>query len=119
MSDAISHACWQLSEDLGAETIITFTSTGSTARRVARFRPRSKIIASTPLETTYYRLSLVWGVIPILIEQAKSTDDMINKAIEHSKENDLVKIGEKVIITAGIPIGVPGTTNMIKVHEVS
>ena len=119
VSDAISHACWQLSEDLGAETIITFTSTGSTARRVARFRPRSKIIASTPLETTYYRLSLVWGVIPILVEQTKSTDDMINKAIEHSKENNLVREGEKVIITAGIPIGVPGTTNMLKVHEVS
>ncbi len=118
VSDAISHACWQLSEDLGADTIITFTSTGSTARRVARFRPRSKIIASTPLKSVYHRLSLVWGVIPILVEQADSTDDMIKKAIAHAKKNNLVKNGEKVIITAGIPIGVPGTTNMLKVHEV-
>ncbi len=118
VSDAISHACWQLSEDLSAETIITFTSSGSTARRVARFRPRAKIIAPTPEESTYYFLSLVWGVVPITIEMTRSTDEMIEKAISKALERRLVRKGERVIMTAGIPIGVPGTTNMIKVHEV-
>jgi pyruvate kinase len=117
-SDAISRACWQLSEDLGTKTIITFTSSGSTARRIARFRPRSKIVAPTPKVSTYYCLSLVWGVVPLLIDNAKSTDEMIEKAIGESKKRGLVESGEKVIITAGIPIGFPGTTNMIKVHEV-
>ena len=118
VSDAISHACWQLSEDLSVETIVTFTSSGSTARRVARFRPGAKIIAPTPEESTYYFLSLVWGVVPVRMKRTKSTDEMINLAIEEAKKRGLVKEGERVVMTAGIPVGVPGTTNMIKVHEV-
>lgn len=119
VSDAISHACWHLSEDLDASLIITSTSTGSTARRVSRFRPRATILAPTPEEKTYYRLALVWGVIPVKIEFTKSTDEMISMSIEEAENMGLLKSGDRVIITAGIPWGKPGSTNMVKVHEVS
>ncbi len=118
VSDAISNACWRISEDLSATAIITFTSTGSTARRVSRFRPSMPILAPTPHQETYYRLSVVWGVVPMMIDFAKSTDEMIDLAITKAKEEGYVRIGDTVVITAGIPVGVPGTTNMIKVHEV-
>ncbi len=118
VSDAISHACWHLSEDLDAALIITSTSTGSTARRVSRFRPRATILAPTPDEKTYYRLSLVWGVIPVKIEFTKSTDEMIEMSLREAESMGLLKNGDRVIITAGIPWGKPGSTNMIKVHEV-
>ena len=118
VSDAISHACWHLSEDLSAKVIISFTSTGSTARRVSRFRPGALILAPTPEWSTYYRLSVVWGVVPLKIGYASSTDEMIDTAIRKAKEEGYVKSGDTVIITAGIPIGQPGTTNMLKVHEV-
>ncbi len=118
VSDAISHACWHLSEDLDAAIIITSTSTGSTARRVSRFRPRATILAPTPDEKTYYRLSLVWGVIPVKIEFTKSTDEMIEMSLREAESMGLLKNGDRVIITAGIPWGKPGSTNMIKVHEV-
>jgi len=117
-SDAISHAAWHLSDDLQVPAIITFTSSGSTAKRVSRFRPRALILAPTPKDTTYYTLSVVWGVTPLRIEQAKSTDEMIELTIEKAMEEGYVRHGDTVVITAGVPIGVPGTTNLIKVHEV-
>ncbi len=118
VSDAISHACWNLSNNLTTKAIITFTSSGSTARRVSRFRPSPPVIAPTPSEKVYYRLSLVWGVIPMIVEKTDSTDEMIDKAVTKAKELGYVESGDLVIITAGVPLGVPGTTNLIKVHEV-
>ncbi|OQX56785.1 MAG: pyruvate kinase [Thermotoga sp. 4484_232] len=118
ISDAISHACWQLSEDLGVKLIITSTSSGSTARRVARFRPKSLIVATTPFEKTYHRLSLVWGVLPLIIDEVKTTDDLIEKSLKKVKERKLAEEGDVAIVTAGIPPGKPGTTNMVKVQKV-
>ena len=117
-SDAISHACWQLSKDLNVKLIITSTSSGSTARRVARFRPQALIVATTPSEKTYHRLSLVWGVFPLVIDDVKTTDDLIEKSLDKVKEKGLTEEGDIVIVTAGIPPGKPGTTNMVKVQKV-
>ena len=118
VSDAISHASWQLSNDLMASAIMTFTSSGATARRVSRFRPSCQIIAPTPEIKTYYRLSVVWGVRPVVVENVGSTDEMIESAVKIAKEKGYVRSGDRVVITAGVPIGVPGSTNLIKVHEV-
>ncbi|MCZ6866504.1 MAG: pyruvate kinase, partial [Chloroflexi bacterium] len=89
----------------------------STARLVAKHRPRHTILAPTPLEETYRRLSLVWGVVPILSESMANTDEMISKALSAALESGLVHRGQRVVITAGAPVGVRGTTNLIKVDE--
>jgi pyruvate kinase len=83
---------------------------------VAKHRPRQLILAPTPLESTYRRLSLVWGVVPILSGAAKDTDEMITKALDESLRSGLVQHGQRVVITSGVPMGVPGSTNLIKVH---
>lgn len=75
-------------------------------------------MAATPNLSTYYRLSLVWGVIPVMINQTLSTDEMIIEVMRKAKETNLASKGDKVIITAGIPWGRPGTTNTLQVHEI-
>lgn len=115
LPEAVSHAACSLAEDIGAAAIITCTQSGGTARLVAKYRPRQPILSPTPIVTTYRQLALVWGVIPILTEELKSTDDMIEKVFLASLKSGLVRLGERVVITAGVPVGVPGTTNLVKV----
>jgi len=81
---------------------------------VAKYRPRPMIIAVTPLETTYRRLSLSWGVMPLKIGHTDNTDDMMEKAKAAARDAGMVAPGDNVVITAGLPIGVPGRTNIIK-----
>ena len=119
LPEAVSRAACHLAEDIDAKAIITFTQTGNTARLVAKYRPRQQILAPTPVAKTYRQLSLVWGVKPILTEEMKNTDDMIEKVFLAALKSRLVQIGEKVVITAGVPVGVPGTTNLIKVKVLS
>ncbi len=119
LPEAVSRAACQLAEDINASAIITFTQTGNTARLVAKHRPRQQILALTPVAKTYRQLSMVWGVKPILTEEMKNTDDMIEKVFLAVLKSRLVQIGEKVVITAGVPVGVPGTTNLIKVKVLS
>ncbi|WP_073073418.1 pyruvate kinase [Thermosipho atlanticus] len=118
IEDAISKAAFDLAISVNAKLIITPTSTGKTAINVARFRPKVPILAPTPNESTYYRLSLVWGIIPVKINQTLSTDEMISEVMKKSRELGLTRPGDKVIITAGIPWGRPGTTNTVQVHEI-
>ncbi|ABR30783.1 pyruvate kinase [Thermosipho melanesiensis] len=115
---AISHAVYNLSKDVDARLIITATGTGRTAINVARLRPSVPIMAATPNVSTLYKLSLVWGVMPVLINQTLSTDEMINEVMKKAKELDLAKKGNRVIITAGIPWGKPGTTNTLQIQEI-
>lgn len=114
--DAISHATCQIAQDLKAAAIVTFTLSGSTARMVARYRPRTPIIAGSPKESTVRKLNLSWGVYPRQSSQIEDTDDMICKAKKAALESGLVFGGEKIVITAGIPFAIPGTTNLIKVE---
>jgi pyruvate kinase len=112
--DAIGHAACYTALDINAKAIICCTRSGYTARMVTKYRPKPMIIAVTPLETTYHRLALSWGVIPLKIEDTENTDSMIEKALYASKNAGLVALGDSVVITAGVPLGVPGKTNMIK-----
>lgn len=112
--DAIGHAACYIALDINAKAIICCTRSGYTAQMVTKYRPKPMIIAVTPLETTYHRLALSWGVTPLKIEDSEDTDSMIEKALSAAKNAGLVVNGDAVVITAGVPMGVPGKTNMIK-----
>lgn len=119
VTDAISHATCTTAVDLNATAIITSTSSGYTAKMVSKFRPQAPIIAATNSESVMRKLALTWGVYPIKSASAGNTDEVIEKSIEASKEAGYIKNGELVVITAGVPVGVSGTTNLIKVHVIS
>ncbi len=116
LEESVGHAACDLAEHIDAASIITFTQSGSTARLVAKNRPRNPILAPTPLENTYRRLSLVWGVMPVLSETARNTDEMIDRALNEALKSGLVRRGQRVVVTSGVPVGVPGMTNLIKVQ---
>ena len=118
VSDAISHAVNLMAEDLSIRAILTPTESGSTARLVARFRPRAEQIAVTSNTQTYRALCLSWGVSPLLCSRFQDTDEMIEKSIALAKQNGLVEAGDQVVVTAGTPVGVPGRTNLIRVETV-
>lgn len=118
VTDAISHATCTSAYDLGARAIITSTKSGHTARMVSKYRPQAPIIAVTPKMKVVRRLCLVWGVYPLLEAETTGTDEMISEAIKASLAAGYIKCGDLVIITAGVPVGVPGTTNLLKVHIV-
>lgn len=119
ISDAISFSAWKLSVDLESDVIVASTSSGLTARHVSRFRPSATILSPTPAESTYHALALVWGVLPVVIDRVQSTDKMVEQSTEKLVALGLAKPGDRFVLTAGIPWGVSGTTNMIKVQEIS
>ena len=119
VTDAISHATCTTAIDLNASAILTSTSSGHTSRMVSKFRPQCPIIAVTDDEKVMRRLALTWGVYPAKSTIAKNTDEVIENAIVAAKEAEFISNGELVVITAGIPVGVSGTTNLIKVHVIS
>lgn len=116
--DAIGHATCEIAQDLKAAAIVTFTFSGSTARMVARYRPRVPIIARSPKKNTVQKLTLSWGVYPLKSLEIKDTDDMIQKAKKMALKTGLVHRGEKIVIIAGIPFGIAGNTNLIKVEVI-
>lgn len=118
VTDAISYATCAAAQDLGAAAIITSTQTGYTARMVAKYRPRPPIVAVTPHLRTAMRLSIVWGVLPLIVRRIESTDQMIQEAVEAAVSAGHINSGDLVVITAGVPVGVHGTTNLLKVHTV-
>lgn len=118
VTNAISLATCSTAMGLNASAIITFTSSGHTARMVSRFRPQCPIIATTQDEGVMRRLSLSWGVFPVAVDNVGNIDEMIHRSIESSMNKRYIKEGDLVVITAGAPIGVKGTTNLIKVETV-
>ncbi|MGB4524430.1 MAG: pyruvate kinase [Bacillota bacterium] len=118
IADAISHATSHIAYDLGIKAILTSTETGSTARMVSKYRPRAPIIAATPNPRVAAKLALAWGVIPMLVREAKDMDDVLDIAVEAALALGVVEKRDLVIVTAGVRAGVPGTTNMLKVHRV-
>ncbi|MFN2220667.1 MAG: pyruvate kinase [Anaerolineae bacterium] len=118
VTDAIGQVASEIAADLDAKAIITSTISGATARRVAMHRPVTPIIAPSPSETTCRQLALVWGVQPLLVEQFVDTDTMIATAVGAAQARNLVDEGDLVIITAGVPVGGSGLTNMLKAHRV-
>ena len=118
VTDAIGQVASEIASDLDAKAIVTSTISGATARRVAMHRPVTPIIAPSPSETTCRQLALVWGVQPLLVEQFVDTDTMIATAVGAAQARNLVEEGDLVIITAGVPVGGSGLTNMLKAHRV-
>jgi pyruvate kinase len=119
VTDAISHATCRIAKDLKASTIITATSSGHTSRMISKFRPKVPILATSNKEKVLRQLALVWGVIPLKSDTGVNTDRIIENSIEVAKEAGCISDGELVVITAGVPSGVSGTTNLIKVHTLS
>jgi pyruvate kinase len=118
ITDAICHAVSEIALDLKAKAIITSTTSGYTALMVSFYKPCAEIIAVTPSEKVLRRLSLFWGVRPLLVRHFKNTDEMMKEAILGAIKSKLVKKGDIVIITAGVPVGEKGKTNLIKVHKI-
>lgn len=114
---AISHAVVDLAAALEAAAIVASTSSGSTARLVSRLRPQSPILGFTHTLSTFRQMSLSWGVTPVLVPTYEDTDAMFDRARRWVLEQGIARKGNRIVLTAGVPIGVPGTTNMVKVIE--
>ncbi|MDO5143855.1 MAG: pyruvate kinase [bacterium] len=115
---AISHATVTSAHDLAASAIVTVTKGGSTARMISRYRPSCPIIGCSPSVTVWRQLNLSWGVIPVLIDEEKSTDELFDHAVAAGVRTGVIRDGELVVLTAGVPLGICGTTNLMKVHVV-
>ena len=117
-TDAICHATCTTSYDLGASAIVTVTKSGTSARMISRYRPDCMIIAGSTEEKVCRQLNLSWGVYPVLLKEKQDVFGLFEHAVEMGKRQGLLEIGQLVVITSGVPMGVPGTTNMLKVHVV-
>src|SRR5262249_26069455 len=116
--DAIAVAVCAAAEMLSAPLILCFTSSGFTARKVATCRPSVPIFASTPQPETFRELSLVWGVTPALTGHSTDYDTMLGVARQQILERGLAQAGERLVVTAGVPFDMPGTTNLLKIEAV-
>lgn len=119
VADAISHATIEMAEAVGAKMIVTCTWTGYTARRVARERPATPILCVTPNAATYQRMSLVWGVRPMLVEEFFTIDDMLKVVVRSTKDADLTEPGDRIVIISGVPFGAGGHTNFVKIQTIT
>ncbi|MGI5971426.1 MAG: pyruvate kinase [Oscillospiraceae bacterium] len=118
ISGAIGHSCCLTAMDLDAKAILAATTSGYTARVISRFRPSCPIIAFTQTERNRRRLALYWGVLPCLLSQTGSTDEIFESCVSLAKEQGFVSPGDTVVLTAGVPVGISGTTNLIKAQKV-
>ncbi|MBA4495284.1 pyruvate kinase [Paenactinomyces guangxiensis] len=118
ITDSISQAVVHTAHHLDCTAILTATERGYTARMVSKYRPKAPIVAVTPNERVLRKLTLVWGVYPVMGGRAVTTDEMFQTAISASLANQFVSQGDLVIITAGVPVGESGTTNLMKVHVI-
>jgi pyruvate kinase len=117
-ADAISFAAREIAETLKLSAIVTYTASGTTGLRAARERPQVPIIALSPILDTARRLSLVWGTHCVVSPDASDLDDMVNRACRIALEEGFGKPGDRVIITAGVPLRTPGSTNMLRIAYV-
>lgn len=117
-ADAISSAARSISETLKLSAIVCYTGSGSTGVRMSRERPETPVIALTPISATARRLALVWGLHCVLTEDARDLDDMVTRATRIAREEGFADVGQRIIITAGLPLGTPGATNMIRIAYV-
>lgn len=118
ITNAIGHSACTTAHDLKAAAIITVTKSGYTARTISSFRPVCPIIATVTSERVRRQLNLSWGVYPIMCEEKDTTDSLFEHAVERAVESGLIQRGDLVVITGGAPVGISGTTNIVKVHLV-
>lgn len=119
ITSAISHATVTTAHDLNASAIIAVTKSGTTARMISKFRPQTDIVGATINQKVWRQLSLSWGVKPVLCQLKNNTDELFDHAVEVTVKAGAAKKGDTVVITAGIPLGMSGTTNMLKVHKIN
>jgi len=113
--DAISAAACEVADTIGAAAIVSFTSSGATALRAARERPSAPILALTPNLATARRLALLWGAHCVHLADITSFNDMVNKAVRTAHREQFAESGQRVVITAGVPFGTPGSTNVLRI----
>jgi pyruvate kinase len=118
ITNAISHATVTTSHDLSASAILTVSMSGDTARNVTKYRPSCPIIACTPDPVVHRQLKLSWGIIPLLTDEESDTTALFSHAVEAAMEAGHLQKGELIVLTAGVPVGHSGTTNLLKVHVV-
>jgi pyruvate kinase len=118
VTNAISHAACTTAYEVGASAIIAVTQTGNTARMISKFRPSMPIIGCSPDEKVLRQLNMSWGVTPVLVKKSDHSDALFEHAVERTAEEKLIQDGDMVVITGGLPLGISGTTNMLKVHLV-
>lgn len=117
VTNAVGHAACTLAKDIKAGAIMAITKTGYTAKRMSKFRPDIMIVGATPYEKTYHQLALVWGVRPVMANYRYEIEDLFGHCVRKAIRAGLIQCGEKVVITAGLPVDVPGNTNIIRVVE--
>lgn len=118
VTSAISHATCSTAHDLNAAAIVTVTKSGRTARMISKFRPNCPILGCTTSESVYRHMSLMWGVKPLLMNEKQDSEELFAEALQVAESTGMVNKGELVVITSGLPLGVTGTTNMIKVDVI-
>jgi pyruvate kinase len=116
MASILSHAACDIAEELGAPVIAVPTQSGSTARQVSRFRPGRPIVAASPYPHVLQQLALDWAVVPIVIEDAESIEDLWSRVADAIKDSGLAAAGDRVVLTGGTRLNLPGSTNHILVH---
>ena len=117
ITNAVGHAASTLADDINARALLAVTQSGFTARRVSKFRPNVEIIGATPTEKAFHQLSLEWGVQPLKTEHKDRLTELFRHCADKAMEKGMIQDGDLVVITAGVPIGRTGDTNMIRVME--
>ena len=118
VTDAICHATCTTALDLNAKAIVTVTKSGYSARNISKYSPECGIICGTTDEKVARQINLAWGTVPVILENKKDVFELFDHALETAKEQGYLEDGDITVITSGVPIGVSGTTNMIKVQTV-
>lgn len=115
-TNAVGHAACTLARDINAKAIMSITKSGYTALRMSKFRPATLLIAATPHEKTYHQMALLWGVCPLMVENLMNVDVLVYRCLEEGRKKGLLEKGDKVVISAGVPLDITGMTNMIRVE---
>jgi pyruvate kinase len=118
ITDAISHSACLMAGDLDATSIVAVSKSGRTAQMVSKYRPQSPIIGGSLSEKVCRQLNLSWGVTPLLLEEKQNADELFEHALERARAAGLAQEGDTVVLIAGVPVGIAGTTNLIKAHIV-
>jgi pyruvate kinase len=119
IQDAVTVAAVRAAEILNAAAIIAYTQSGSTAKCLSQHRPKTRIVAITPSEMIRRRLALYWGIRSVLVSEVVDTDSMVSTAGKIALECGYAKTGDIIVITSGTPIGLPGTTNLMNIHQIA
>ena len=118
VASAVAQAATEIATNIGTETIVAFTETGSTARLISKYRPPQRVVAFTPNESTRRRMALYWGIQPRAFKRRDYTDDEISAAAEILVEEGIADVGDNVVMVAGVPPNFQAATNLVKVHQV-